>query len=129
MSETATQADAGTPGHAKVEDVEEAMRDVVDPELGINVVDLGLVYGVHVDDDNVVHPRHDADLGGLPADRRHRGPDQLGAGRPGQRASRSTGSGCRRGARTRSPTRAASSCGRSASTSEPARSAPSSRFP
>ncbi|SIL47741.1 Probable cysteine desulfurase/aminotransferase [Mycobacteroides abscessus subsp. abscessus] len=28
-----------------LEDVEEAMRDVVDPELGINVVDLGLVYG------------------------------------------------------------------------------------
>ncbi|WP_051277332.1 metal-sulfur cluster assembly factor [Dermatophilus congolensis] len=25
------------------------MRDVVDPELGINVVDLGLVYGVVVD--------------------------------------------------------------------------------
>ena len=38
---------------ASVDDVEEAMRDVVDPELGINVVDLGLVYGVHVDDDNV----------------------------------------------------------------------------
>ena len=32
-----------------VDDVEEAMRDVVDPELGINVVDLGLVYGVTVD--------------------------------------------------------------------------------
>jgi len=31
-----------------VEDVTEAMRDVVDPELGINVVDLGLVYGVHI---------------------------------------------------------------------------------
>ena len=31
-------------------DVEEAMRDVVDPELGINVVDLGLVYGITVDD-------------------------------------------------------------------------------
>ena len=29
------------------------MKDVVDPELGINVVDLGLVYGIHVDDDNV----------------------------------------------------------------------------
>ena len=27
-------------------DVEEAMHDVVDPELGINIVDLGLVYGV-----------------------------------------------------------------------------------
>jgi len=36
-----------------VEDVTEAMRDVVDPELGINVVDLGLVYGIHVDDANV----------------------------------------------------------------------------
>ena len=38
-----------------VEDVTEAMKDVVDPELGINVVDLGLVYGVHVDEhSNVV---------------------------------------------------------------------------
>jgi metal-sulfur cluster biosynthetic enzyme len=33
------------------EDILEAMRDVVDPELGINVVDLGLVYGVTVDGD------------------------------------------------------------------------------
>ena len=32
-----------------VADVEEALRDVVDPELGINVVDLGLVYGITVD--------------------------------------------------------------------------------
>ncbi|WBB54052.1 metal-sulfur cluster assembly factor [Verrucosispora sp. WMMD573] len=38
---------------AAVADIEEAMKDVVDPELGINVVDLGLVYGVHVDDQNV----------------------------------------------------------------------------
>ena len=37
-----------------IDDIEEAMKDVVDPELGINVVDLGLVYGAHVDDDNVV---------------------------------------------------------------------------
>jgi metal-sulfur cluster biosynthetic enzyme len=35
-----------------VEDVTEAMKDVVDPELGINVVDLGLVYGVTDDEDN-----------------------------------------------------------------------------
>ncbi len=27
----------------------EALRDVVDPELGINIVDLGLVYGVRMD--------------------------------------------------------------------------------
>lgn len=36
----------------KEDDVLEAMRDVVDPELGINVVDLGLVYGVTLDADN-----------------------------------------------------------------------------
>ncbi|WP_236791185.1 metal-sulfur cluster assembly factor [Amycolatopsis sp. GM8] len=38
---------------AKIEDIEEAMRDVVDPELGINVVDLGLVYDIRVEPDNV----------------------------------------------------------------------------
>jgi metal-sulfur cluster biosynthetic enzyme len=34
-------------------DVVEAMKDVVDPELGINVVDLGLVYGVDISADNI----------------------------------------------------------------------------
>ncbi|HEX2499180.1 MAG: metal-sulfur cluster assembly factor [Actinomycetes bacterium] len=38
---------------ASIDEVTEAMKDVVDPELGINVVDLGLVYGVHVDDSNI----------------------------------------------------------------------------
>src|ERR1044072_6666901 len=37
---------------AKLQHVEEAMRDVVDPELGINVVDLGLVYDIRVEQDN-----------------------------------------------------------------------------
>ncbi|MBW1602857.1 metal-sulfur cluster assembly factor [Streptomyces sp. JJ66] len=49
MTET-TEATPGTP--ASEEEVREAMMDVVDPELGIDVVNLGLVYGVHVDDDN-----------------------------------------------------------------------------
>jgi metal-sulfur cluster biosynthetic enzyme len=35
------------------DDLEEAMRDVVDPELGINVVDLGLVYDIRLDESNV----------------------------------------------------------------------------
>ena len=38
---------------AAVADVEEALKDVVDPELGINVVDLGLIYGIHIDEENV----------------------------------------------------------------------------
>jgi metal-sulfur cluster biosynthetic enzyme len=41
-------ATAGT----SVADVEEALRDVIDPELGINVVDLRLVYGVTIDPNN-----------------------------------------------------------------------------
>ena len=35
------------------EDVLEALRDVMDPELGVNVVDLGLIYGVTLAEDNV----------------------------------------------------------------------------
>lgn len=30
-------------------DVETALRDVFDPELGQNIIDLGLVYGITVD--------------------------------------------------------------------------------
>lgn len=37
---------------AVADDIWEAMKDVVDPELGINVVDLGLVYDVHLDGGN-----------------------------------------------------------------------------
>ena len=36
------------------DDILEAMKDVVDPELGINVVDLGLVYGAQVHEDQTV---------------------------------------------------------------------------
>ncbi len=50
MSETETPAQIPV----NVVDVEEALRDVVDPELGINVVDLGLIYGVHLDDGHAV---------------------------------------------------------------------------
>jgi metal-sulfur cluster biosynthetic enzyme len=32
------------------DEIDEAMRDVVDPELGINVVDLGLVYDARADE-------------------------------------------------------------------------------
>ncbi|MDQ1582003.1 MAG: hypothetical protein QOF36_57 [Microbacteriaceae bacterium] len=32
--------------------VEEALKDVMDPELGINIVDLGLIYDLGWDDEN-----------------------------------------------------------------------------
>ncbi len=52
VAETAVTSPVAAPSDQRpptVADIEEAMYDVVDPELGINVVDLGLVYGVTVD--------------------------------------------------------------------------------
>ncbi len=46
------QASGGGTSTVTVDDVTEAMKDVVDPELGINVVDRGLVYGITVDGQN-----------------------------------------------------------------------------
>jgi metal-sulfur cluster biosynthetic enzyme len=39
-------------GRATAEDIKEAMHQVIDPELGIDVVDLGLVYGIEIDELN-----------------------------------------------------------------------------
>ena len=44
-------SDTAVPNEEFLADLEEAMRDVVDPELGVNVVDLGLVYGVAIGED------------------------------------------------------------------------------
>ena len=56
MSETAPEFTSEATGETRealpdevFADLEEAMRDVVDPELGINVVDLGLVYGLNLE--------------------------------------------------------------------------------
>ena len=46
MTETANQV--------PTEDVREALKDVIDPELGVNVVDLGLLYGLHYAEDGAL---------------------------------------------------------------------------
>ena len=53
----AAQAQEAAAEEITADDVLEALRDVVDPELGVNVVDLGLVYGLKLDP---------ADAGGKP---------------------------------------------------------------
>ena len=53
MTENVTDEAAPAELTSEQEDILEALRDVVDPELGINVVDLGLVYGVDVDAERI----------------------------------------------------------------------------
>jgi metal-sulfur cluster biosynthetic enzyme len=53
VSESTTPEEAPLSPEAQelVEEIGEALKDVIDPELGVNVVDLGLLYGVNADDD------------------------------------------------------------------------------
>jgi len=37
------------------EQVLEALRECYDPEIPVNIVDLGLIYGIEIHDDNKVH--------------------------------------------------------------------------
>lgn len=42
---------AGAPGGALYESVIEALKDIYDPEIPVNIYDLGLIYGVDVSED------------------------------------------------------------------------------
>jgi metal-sulfur cluster biosynthetic enzyme len=48
-----TQNGSAPDPDALREEVLEALKNVLDPELGINIVDLGLVYGVEIEGDTV----------------------------------------------------------------------------
>lgn len=55
MSETAiSPRTAANPAPTPLEDVEEALKEVFDPELGANVVDLGLLYSLEYGQGSVV---------------------------------------------------------------------------
>lgn len=38
---------------ATVEDVEAALANVIDPELGLDFVELGLIYGIEIENEHV----------------------------------------------------------------------------
>ena len=54
QADAAVQSPAAEYGFTpETEDLLEALRDVMDPELEVNVVDLGLVYGITMSEDRV----------------------------------------------------------------------------
>ena len=44
-----------TESKVSPEQVTDALKDVYDPEIPVNIVDLGLVYGVEISDESNVH--------------------------------------------------------------------------
>ncbi len=53
--------------HITAEAARKALKQVKDPELGLNVIDIGLIYDVAVDDDGVVHVKMTLTSPGCPS--------------------------------------------------------------
>jgi metal-sulfur cluster biosynthetic enzyme len=58
-TETTTEAGAATgaveaPARPSLEELRSVLQTVQDPELRMSIVDLGLVYGIYIDDQGVV---------------------------------------------------------------------------
>ncbi|MFW0155109.1 metal-sulfur cluster assembly factor [Rothia sp. P6271] len=41
-------------GRPSQEELEEVLKNVIDPELGVNIVDLGLLYGMRWNDEGIL---------------------------------------------------------------------------
>lgn len=54
-------------GMPTVEQITEALKVVTDPEIGINIVDLGLLYDIEVDEQGTVSVRYSLTSMGCPA--------------------------------------------------------------
>jgi len=65
-SGVATPVSAANGGAPSEDEVLEALKSVVDPELGINIVDLGLVYEVAIAEDGDVDIQYTLTTMGCP---------------------------------------------------------------
>ena len=62
-----TDTSLPTPTVPTPESVPKALRAVKDPELNLNIIDLGLVYDIEVNDPGMVHVRMTLTSPGCPA--------------------------------------------------------------
>ena len=94
---------AGAPGGELHEAVIEALKSIYDPEIPVDIYELGLIYDVEITDDRRRDRHHDADHAALPGRRidARRGRAARPRRSPASAMPRSNWSGIRRGTRRR----------------------------